>query len=91
MLEELKSHLSRAQEKMRMTANKHRHNIQLAVGDLVYIKLRPYRLRSLANKPNEKLGSKYFSPFVILKRVGPVAYHLKLPSSSAIHPIFHVS
>lgn len=57
----------------------------------MYVKLRPYRLRSLAKRQNEKLGPKYFGPFEIIKRVGPVAYHLRLPPAAAIYPVFHVS
>lgn len=79
MLDELKFHLVRAQEKMKMVADKHRRDIQFEVGDLVYIKLRPYHLRTLARKPNEKLGPKYFGPFEVIKLIGPMAYRLQLP------------
>lgn len=56
ILDELKAHLLRAQERMKLPGDKHRRDIQYEVGDLVYVKLRPYRLRSLTKKPNEKLG-----------------------------------
>lgn len=48
ILNELKDHLCCAQSKMKASADAHRRAAQFEVGDFVYIKLRPYRLRSLA-------------------------------------------
>jgi hypothetical protein len=39
-----------------------------------------------------KLAPHYISPFLILARLGNVAYHLKLPQTLAgMHNVFHVS
>ncbi|GJY86153.1 ribonuclease H-like domain-containing protein [Tanacetum coccineum] len=39
-----------------------------------------------------KLASRYVGPFEILKRIGPVAYRLRLPKElSGVHDTFHVS
>lgn len=85
ILDELKAHLLRAQTRMKMGADQHRRDIQFKEGDLVYVKLHSYRLRCLARKPNEKLCPKFFGPFKIISRIGPVAYHLELPSDATIH------
>jgi hypothetical protein len=87
----IKQHLAQAQERMKRQADKHRSERQFQVGDRVYLKLQLYVQSSLATQANQKLSFKFFGPFKILERIGAVAYKLQLPSSAAIHPVFHVS
>lgn len=76
---------------MKKQADKGQSERQFSVGDMVFLKLQPYVQSSLAPRANQKLAFKYFGPFKVLAKVGQVAYKLELPSSSAIHPVFHVS
>lgn len=39
----------------------------------------------------KKLSHRFFGPFEIVKRVGNVAYELKLPPDMLMHDVFHVS
>jgi len=63
LLRQLKTNLSRAQNYMKTQADKKSRDIQLAICDMVLVKLQPYRQQSLALRKNYKLGLRYFGPF----------------------------
>ncbi|PNX96484.1 Ty3/gypsy retrotransposon protein [Trifolium pratense] len=91
IIQQLKLNLEKAQQYMKKQADKHRVDVKLQVGDLVLVKLQPYRQQSVALRKNQKLGMRYFGPFEVIAKVGEVAYKLKLPEHAKIHPVFHVS
>lgn len=87
----LKEHLARAQNKMKLTADKKRKDQEYQVGEMVLLKIQPYVQSSLANRPYPKLAFKYYGPYKVPERIGKAAYKLELPDDSLIHPVFHVS
>ncbi|PNX92431.1 Ty3/gypsy retrotransposon protein, partial [Trifolium pratense] len=91
ILQQLKTNLERAQQYMKQQADKHRREVSFKVGDLVLVKLQPYKQQSVALRKNQKLGMRYFGPFEVIACVGKVAYKLQLPENAKIHPVFHVS
>ncbi|KAJ1383055.1 Chromo-like domain superfamily [Sesbania bispinosa] len=91
MLDELKEQLVRAQNKMRTQANKHRREVEYQVRDVVFLKIQPYKLKSLAKRVNQKLSPRYYGPCEIVEKFSPVAYKLMLPKESQVHLVSHVS
>lgn len=87
----IQQQLQRAQQRMKSQADKKRTERQFYVGDKVYLKLQPYIQMTVARRSNQKLSFKYFGPYEILQKIGAVAYKLKLPEGSRIHPVVHVS
>ncbi|XP_071906022.1 uncharacterized protein [Coffea arabica] len=90
-LDELfKKNLQEAQNKMKLYADQ-RSERTFSVGDWVYLRLQPHRQTTMDLRGNTKLSTKYFGPYQVIHKIGKVAYMLKLPEGSKIHPVFHVS
>ncbi|KAI5413195.1 hypothetical protein KIW84_057704 [Lathyrus oleraceus] len=51
----------------------------------------PFEQQSVVSRINAKLAARYHGPFQIVERMEVVAYKLRLPEGSQVHPVFHVS
>ena len=91
MLRALKIHIAKSQCSMVEFANRKRRVVEFNVGDSVFLKLQPYRQRSVEKALTNKLARRYYGPYVILEKIRKVAYLLQLPVDSRIHNVFHVS
>lgn len=80
-----------AQHKYKTYTDRKRTEVVFEVGDWVFLKLQPYRQLSLAVRKYLKLAHKFFGPYQIKEKIGPVAYKLDLPEGSLVHHVFHVS
>jgi hypothetical protein len=87
----LHQQLLRVQQKMKLQADKHRTDRSFNVGALVWLKIQLYAQSSVASRLCTKLAYRYFGPYEVEAKIGPAAYRLKLPPTSSVHPVFHVS
>jgi len=90
MLDELRFQLQRVQNRMKTYAD-HKRREEFYEGEHVYLKLQPYRMKTLARRINQKLSARFYSPYEVLEKIGQVVYKLKLPQNTRVHPVFHVS
>jgi len=72
-------------------ANKKRRDHTFDKGDLVLLRLQPYRQYTVNRRSSQKLSKVFFGPFKILERIRAVAYRLELPPGSKIHSVIHIS
>ena len=90
-VETIQRRLLAAQSRQKKYVDKARKDIEYEVGDLVLLKVSPWKGLSRFGKRG-KLNPRYVGPFEILKKVGNVAYELALPPHMQhIHNVFHVS
>ena len=86
-----KDSLEAARERAVRYANRHRRDEHFAVNDYVLLSSEHVLPDTLKRRPSAKLQPRFFGPFKVLKRIGPVAYRLELPRSCHFHPTVHVS
>jgi hypothetical protein len=87
----VRENLQMAQNQQKIYADQHRVERSFEVGDLVFLRLQPYKQSSLKRSRAEKLKPQFYGPYIVISRICEVAYELELPKGSKIHNIFHVS
>jgi hypothetical protein len=78
-----------AQNRQKQYADRHRRELTLQPGDLVY--LSTAHLALPARTQVRKLAPKYTGPFTVIQKISDLAYKLLLPDNLKIHPVFHIS
>ena len=83
--------MQKVKNQKKVQADKHMVEHTFEVGDLIYLRLQPYRKASIKRNGIENLQPRFFGPYRVKRKVGVVAYELDLPPGSKIHNVFHVS
>ncbi|KAK1432011.1 hypothetical protein QVD17_08875 [Tagetes erecta] len=88
---QIRERLRLARERQKKYADRRRKPLKFAVGDKVLLKVSPWKGVVRFGKKG-KLSPRFVGPFTIIKRVGAIAYQLKLPEEmNGVHDVFHVS
>ena len=80
--------LTLAAERMKEYFDRHAQDTPtFTPGQKVWLDTRNLRFSDIP----KKLADKFAGPYPVVRRVGELAYELKLPHTMKIHPVFHVS
>jgi hypothetical protein len=87
----IQSNLKAAKSHQEHYANKRCHPLTFTIGDHVYLRVSPMLgVKRFGIKG--KLAPRYIGSFLILEKLGAMAYKLELlPSLVGVHDVFHVS
>lgn len=66
ILKELQDPLLKAQDLMISQANKHRREVEYEVEEMVFLKIQPYKIKTLAKRLNQKLCPQYDGPYEVI-------------------------
>lgn len=66
MLRELQELLLKAQDLMINKANKHLREVEHEVGDMVFLKIQPYKLKKVTKRLNQKLSPRFYGPYKVI-------------------------
>src|SRR5262249_14289076 len=92
LLDEAQDSLNKAAKRMKKYADRNQRDLEFQIRDKVMLKLTPQIWKKINSKSTHRgLIPKYDGPFEVMKKVGNVAYRLKLPDRLTLHPTFHVS
>ena len=79
-------HMEKAVAAQKSYYDKKHWDVQFTIGDSILLSTQNLKLKSIPHK----LQQKFCGPYKVLEKIGAQAYHLKLPDTWRIHPVFHV-
>ncbi|XP_052888008.1 uncharacterized protein LOC128296615 [Gossypium arboreum] len=87
----IRDRLKEASDRQKSYADLKRREIEYAVGDLVFLKVSPWK-KVLGFGWKGKLSPRFIGPYRVVRQIDPVTYQLELPPElSKIYDVFRVS
>ncbi|WVZ89350.1 hypothetical protein U9M48_035770 [Paspalum notatum var. saurae] len=88
---DIKDRLLQAQGLMKDHYDAAHRDVTFEAGEWAWLRLNHRSAAGITDKTSAKLAHRFYGPFQVVERVGPVAYHLQLPPRARIHDVFHVA
>ncbi|GKB70034.1 hypothetical protein Tco_0931446, partial [Tanacetum coccineum] len=86
----IKDTLKAARDRLKSYVDKRRKPLEFSVGDHVLLRVSPWK-GVVHFRKKGKLAPRFVGPFEITKRIGPVAYRLRLLEDlNGVHDTFHM-
>nr|GEW74111.1 putative reverse transcriptase domain-containing protein [Tanacetum cinerariifolium] len=97
LVQETTKKISQIKDRLKITcdhqkryADKRRKPLEFSVGNHVSLKVSPWK-GVVRFRKKEKLALRFVGPFETTKRIGPIAYRLRLPEElNGVHDSFHM-
>ena len=98
LIQETKEKVKMIRERLKLATDRHKSHANMKRKDIryeickkVFLKVSPWK-KVIRFGKKSKLSPIFIGPYEVNEKVGPVAYHLALPSKlKKIHNVFHVS
>lgn len=90
-LTRVKFYMAKAHERIKQNYDRERRELDLQVGQWVYIQIQPYKQHSILSKINLKLALWFTRPYKIVNKINAVASKVQLQEDAKIHDTFHIS
>jgi len=87
-LEALKDNLHMDKKCMKKQTDQHCSERVFQEVDQVFLRLQPYKKKSLKAQGHHKLAPKFYGSYQTIKHIGWMAYKLALIATSKIHPVW---
>ena len=85
IMNSLKNNLHQAQNQQKIYTDKKKMEKIFEIGDMVFLRLQPYKQTSINASGVEKLKPRFYGPYKAIKKIGEVDYKLEFPLDRRIH------
>nr|CAB3446695.1 unnamed protein product [Digitaria exilis] len=89
-LEDVRLRLEQAQAVTKAAYDREHRDLQLKVGDWVWLRIHQRPHGSLPDAARGKLRQRFYGPYQITEKINEVAFRLALPQGTRLHNAFHV-